>query len=117
MKIKTSETHAPNVQCSIKHQVDVSGDEDTKHLSDLQKVFDFFSRNPATMFMCEIETGIPRPYVCRYVDILRKNNDIQIAWYGRCPVSKHEKVQFLTTSKELFNSAAKQPSLFDDLWQ
>ena len=89
----------------------------TKHLADYKKVHEYFLRKPATMFQCEIDTGIPRPYVCWYVRGLRKNNDIQIVRLGRCPVSKWEGVQFLTTDRNLFNTEVKQPSLFDGLWQ
>jgi hypothetical protein len=69
------------------------------------------------MFQCEIDTGIPRPYICWYVRGMRKNDDIQIAKYGRCPVSKCDGVQFLTTDRTLFNPEVKRPSLFDNVWQ
>ena len=91
-------------------------DKDTKHSSDCQKVHDYFLQKPATMFQCEIDTGIPRPYVCWYVRSLRKNNDIQIIRYGICPISKWKGVQFLTTDKSLFKTNVKQPTLFDTLW-
>ena len=89
--------------------------KDSKHLADCQKVFEYFALKPATMFQCEISTGIPRPYICRYVGKLRKSNDIQILKLDRCPISKYDGVQFLTTDKGLFNSQVKEPSLFDEL--
>ena len=92
-----------------------SNSKDTKHLSDYQKAYDYFLQKPATMFQCEIDTGIPRPYVCRYVGGMRKYGDIQIARLGRCPISKYDGVQFLTTDKRLFTQKIKEPSLFDEL--
>jgi hypothetical protein len=89
--------------------------KDTKHLADYKKVYEYFKQRPATMFQCEIDTGIPRPYVCWYVRSLRKNKDIQIVKLGRCPVSKYKGVQYLTTDRTLFKSVIKQPSLFDEL--
>jgi hypothetical protein len=89
--------------------------KDMKHLADCKKVFEYFSSKPATMFQCEIDTGIPRPYICWYVRKLRKGNDIQIQRLGRCPVSKWKNVQFLTTDRKLFKSEIKQHSLFDGL--
>jgi hypothetical protein len=89
--------------------------KDTKHLADYKKVYKYFLQKPATMFQCEICTGIPRPYVCWYVRSLRKNKAIQIVNYGRCPISKYNGVQFLTTDKKLFKSKTKQPTLFDML--
>jgi len=89
--------------------------KNTKHLADFKKVFDYFAKKTATMFQCEVDTGIPRPYVCWYVRNLRMNGHIQILRYGRCPISKHDGVQFLTTDKRLFKPEVKQPSLFDEL--
>jgi len=91
-------------------------DKGTKHLADYKKVHEYFMQKPATMFQCEVDTGIPRPYVCWYVRDMRRNNNIQIARYGRCPISKYDGVQFLTTDSMLFRQELKQPSLFDELW-
>jgi hypothetical protein len=88
----------------------------TKHLADYKKVHEYFIKKPATMFECEYATGIPRPYICWYVRGMRKRGDIQIAKLGRCPISKWNGVQFLTTNRALFNSGVKEPSLFDELW-
>ncbi|MDR0619419.1 MAG: hypothetical protein LBG17_05925 [Bacteroidales bacterium] len=90
--------------------------KNTKYLADYKKVFEYFSLKPATMFQCETDTGIPRPYVCWYVRSLRKNEDIQIFKFGRCPISKYKDVQFLTTDRNLFKPEIKQSSLFDELW-
>ena len=89
--------------------------KDTKHLADCQKVFDYFAKKTATRFECEVDTGIPRPYVCWYVRNLRLNGHIQILRYGTCPISRYKGVQFLTTNKSLFRPEVKQPSLFDEL--
>ena len=92
-----------------------SESKDTKHLADYKRTYEYFLQKPATMFQCEVDTGIPRPYVCWYVRLFRKNNDIQIVRHGRCPISKYDGVQFLSTDKKLFNQQVKQPSLFDEL--
>jgi hypothetical protein len=89
--------------------------KDTKHLADYQMVYEYFFKNPATMFQCEVDTGVPRPYVCWYVRDMRKNEQIQIARLGRCPISKWNGVQFLTTNRELFKTEVKQLTLFDEL--
>jgi hypothetical protein len=89
--------------------------KDTKHLADCKKVHEYFMKKTATMFQCEIDTGIPRPYVCWYVRSMRVNGDIQIAKYGRCPISGYDGVQFLTTDKSIFKPEIKQPFLFDEL--
>lgn len=95
----------------------ILSDKDTKRLADYKKVFQYFQQKPATMFQCEIDTGIPRPYVCWYVDKLRKTNDIQIVRLGVCPISKWEGVQYLSTDKNLFTNAVEKTTLFDEIWQ
>jgi hypothetical protein len=106
MEKKAKATEAANeMQC-----------KDAKYLADYKKVFEYFKNKPATMFECEVHTGIPRPYVCWYVRRLRKSKDIQIAKLGRCPISKFDGVQFLTTDKMLFKDEIEQPTLFEGLW-
>jgi hypothetical protein len=90
--------------------------KDTKHLADYKKVFEYFLLKPATMFQCEIDTGIPRPYICWYVRTMRKKHEIQIEHLGCCPKSKCKGVQFLTTNKTLFKDEIIEPTLFDELW-
>ena len=108
----TEETVAP-----IKSVTLTSGCKFTTKISDCQKVHDYFLKNPATMFQCEVDTGCPRPYVCWYVRSMRQNGDIQIFKYGRCPISGCDGVQYLTTNKSLFKEGIKQPNLFDGLWE
>ena len=96
------------------HEINIH-DKDTKHLADYKKVFEYFSQKPATMFQCEVDTGIPRPYICWYIRSLRKNKNVQILRRGICPISKWKGVQFITTDKALFETKVKEPSLFDEL--
>jgi hypothetical protein len=90
--------------------------KNVKYLADYKKIFEYFSFKPATMFQCEIDTGILRPYVCWCVRNLRRNGDIQIFKFGCCPISRFNGAQLLTTDKNLFKSPVKQPTLFNELW-
>jgi hypothetical protein len=85
----------------------------TKHLSDYQICVNEFAMRPRTMFELEIETGIPRPYICWYVRAMRKRGIIQVAKLGRCPISREGGVMFLTTNPKLFRPDVKCPTLFD----
>jgi hypothetical protein len=88
--------------------------KDTKHLSDFQRVFGAFFSTPRTMMEVTISTGIPTQYICWYVGSLRKKDEIQIAGYGRCPITGENDVQFLTTNPALFRKIPKQLNLFDN---
>jgi hypothetical protein len=71
----------------------------------IQKVFIAFHREPKTMLMVSIETGILRANICRYVAELGKQNRICIVRKGICPITKH-RAGFYTTNPELFPSIA-----------
>ncbi len=74
-----------------------------KHFEAQMKiVFSALYRQPKTMLMVEIETGIMRPNICRYVSKWKKRNCIKIVKFGICPISKRAGVQYLTTNPELF---------------
>lgn len=60
-----------------------------------------FFKNPATMRMIEIQTGILRPSICRYVRTLRKSGSIEIVRIGYCPDTKHL-AGFYSTNPALF---------------
>ena len=107
-------SEAPTAHLMKLNELDGKG---TNNSSDIQIVHDYFRAKPATRFQCEIDTGIPRPYICWYVRHLRLNGYIQVFNLGRCPVSKSDGVEFLTTNPDLFNQELKQPSLFDQLWE
>lgn len=76
----------------------------SKHFTNQMKVvFHAFKEQPKTMKMIEVETGIDRANVCRYVSKWKKQNNIEIVSFGICPITKNPNVQFLTTNKALFN--------------
>lgn len=81
--------------------------EDTKIKPQMKKVFEAFFGQPKTMLMVEVETGILRPNICRYVSNLRKSKSIEIVRLGVCPISKYPKVQFLTTNPNLFPNSTQ----------
>jgi hypothetical protein len=90
-------------------------DKDTHFRSQYQTVFQSFQEKPKTMFQVEIETGVPRPYVCRHVGNMRKEKNIQVVRKGRCPISKWDRVGFYSTDPALFNKLDNaQLNLFED---
>jgi hypothetical protein len=68
-----------------------------------KRVFAAFYKQPKTMLMVSIETGILRANICRYVAEWEKENRICIVRKGICPISKH-RAGFYTTNPELFPS-------------
>ena len=73
-----------------------------KHFqAQMERVFAALDRQPKTMLMVSIETGILRANICRYVAKWKKQNCIKIVRQGICPISKH-RAGFYTTNPELF---------------
>jgi hypothetical protein len=77
-----------------------------------KKVFAAFRRQPKTMLMVDIETGIMRSNITRYVAKWKKQNCIKIVRLGICPISKSSGVQFLTTNPELFPAIVELSNTF-----
>jgi len=67
----------------------------------IKRVFSALYRQPKTMLMVSIETGILRANICRYVAKLRKQNSIRIVQKSICPISKR-RAGYYTTNTELF---------------
>lgn len=83
-----------------------------KHFEAQMKiVFSALYRQPKTMLMVEVETGIMRPNICRYVSKWKKRDCIKIVKFGICPISKRGGVQHLTTNPDLFPKS-NQTKLF-----
>lgn len=82
--------------------------KDTQFQAQMKRVFAALYRQPKTMLMVSIETGILRANICRYVAEWEKENRICIVRKGICPISKH-RAGFYTTSPELF-PAIVEPS-------
>lgn len=74
----------------------------------MKRVFAAIYRQPKTMLMVSIETGILRANICRYVAEWEKENRICIVRKGICPISKH-RAGFYTTNPDLF-PAIVEPS-------
>ena len=73
----------------------------THFQTQMKQVFVTFYRQPKTMLMVSIETGILRANICRYVAEWEKENRICIVRKGICPISKH-RAGFYTTNPDLF---------------
>jgi hypothetical protein len=74
----------------------------------MKRVFAALYRQPKTMLMVSVETGILRANICRYVAKWNKRNCIRVVRKGICPISKH-RAGFYTTKPELF-PAIVEPS-------
>ena len=68
-----------------------------------QIVFKAFLSGLKTMKMVDVETGIMRSNITRYVSEWKKQGCIKIIKKGICPITKSTGVQFLTTNPEVIN--------------
>jgi len=75
--------------------------KDKQFGAQMKRVFAAFKRNPSTMLMVSIETGILRANICRYVAKWQKSNSIHLLKQGLCKVSKH-RAGYYTTDTNLF---------------
>lgn len=60
-------------------------------------IFAAFYRQPKTMLMVSIETGILRANICRFIAELEKQGRIKLVRKGICPITKH-RAGFYTTN-------------------
>ena len=74
----------------------------THFQAQMKRVFAALYKQPKTMLMVEVETGIMRSNITRYVAKWKKRDCIKIVRLGICPISKSTGVQFLTTNPDLF---------------
>jgi hypothetical protein len=70
------------------------------------KVFEAFKRNPSTMLMVSIETGVFRANICRYVAGWKRQGSIFNLKDGICKISKH-RAAYYTTDTNLITQALK----------
>lgn len=75
-------------------------DSQTKK-AQLEKTFQAFRESPKTTKMVEVETGIQRANLTRYVAYFRKRKKIVEVEKARCPITKH-KATFYSTDPEYF---------------
>ena len=61
----------------------------SKDTNELFRTFSAFFNKPATMRMVEVQTGILRPNICRYVARLQKSGKIKLIKFGYCPYTRH----------------------------
>ncbi len=67
-------------------------------LSEYQQVYRaFFSDKPKNALQVSIETGIRRANITRYIGRMKRTDRIAVVYFGMCPITKHSRVQFLTT--------------------
>lgn len=70
-----------------------------KHFSQQKKrVFNAFSRQPKTMKMVSVETGIDRANICRYCAQFREAGQLRFVGRWLCPVTFH-RAGYLQTTK------------------
>lgn len=83
------------------------GQDKDKHFEAQQiKVFESFKRQPSTMLMVSIETGILRANICRYVSEWQKSKSIVLLSEGICKISKH-RAGYYSTDPTLFSQPLK----------
>lgn len=85
------------------------GNRQTKDIhfeAQIKIVFAAFKRQPSTMLMVSVETGILRANICRYVADWQKSNSIFLLKQGLCKVSKH-RAGYYTTDTNLFTQPLK----------
>ncbi len=68
----------------------------------LKIVYSAFIEKPMTMKEVDIETGIMRENICRYVDILLEKGLIAIIRKRRCKITRHTLVNEYTGNPALF---------------
>ena len=66
------------------------GQHEDKHFrAQMKKVFEAFKRQPATMLMVSVETGILRANICRYVAKWKREGIISYVKQDIYPISKY----------------------------
>ena len=85
------------------------------NINQLQRVYSTLFARPMTMYEVALITGIERANVCRYVAELRKSNSIAVVRLGICPITRHDRVQFLTTNPALFPQETQLGLSFDNV--
>jgi hypothetical protein len=75
-----------------------SQNENKRFASQMKITFEAFQKQPKTMFMVEVETGINRANICRYIAKWEKQNLIYLAKFDLCKISKY-RAGYYTTDK------------------
>ena len=88
--------HDPNNDLNLKDTCKVKQTADQ-----YSQTFAEYFKQPQTMKMVSVKTGIDRANICRYNRTLRKSNLVAIFKVGRCPITRH-RANFYTTNPQLF---------------
>lgn len=80
----------------------------TQFLAQMKVVFAAFSKEPKTMLMVSVETGILRANICRYVAKWKRAYRIAVVKEDFCPLSKH-RAGFYLTAPDLFSNIDTKP--------
>ena len=83
----------------------LSGQAKDKELqAQMVRVYSVLFKEPKTMLMVSIETGILRANICRYIAKWRESKCIDVAKVDRCKITKHE-ANYYTTNPQLFRKS------------
>ena len=77
------------------------GSKDTKFNRQYQIVYDSFSEFPKSMMMVEVETGIMRTNITRYVAVMKRQGTIKLIKKDVCPISGMSNVGFYQTNANI----------------
>ena len=69
-------------------------DNENEYFIQEQTVFISLKECPKTMKMVEVETGIDRANICRYIHNFREQGRVHVHHIGTCPITNYRKVSF-----------------------
>ena len=108
--MESNQSNSPKVFLS-------KGQGKDKHFqTQMKQVFLAFYKEPKTMLMVSLETGILRANICRYIDIWQKRSCIVIVKKIHCKISKYRAGYYTTNAKEVVKLTklnCKQLNLFE----
>ncbi len=81
-----------------------------KESNELIRTLEAFRDAPATMRMVEVNTGILRPNICRYVSRLLKEGKIRLVRFNYCPHTHHI-AGFYSSDKKHLNTTSTDHQL------
>ena len=68
----------------------------------LKRVYNAFREKPMTMKEADVETGVMRENICRYVDTLLDRGLIAVTRKRQCTITGHSYVNEYTGNPDLF---------------
>lgn len=84
---------------------------DSTPTDQLARVFNSFFESPKTMKEVDVETGIMRENICRYVRTFRKENRIVLVGYRRCKITGCGRVGIYSTNPDFFPKSFTQTNI------